>query len=206
VGRPLPRVRVAIDHAALPGGVGGGTSSARGDGEIIVYGPNVMRGYHERPVENQTVFTLDGGLRTGDIGHLDADGFLYITGRIKEQYKLDSGRYVSPAPLEEQLKLSPLIANVLIHGHNRPHNVALIVPAADIAGHPEAQTRIRREIDRLSADWKPYERVVAFTLIAEDFTHGNGLLTPSMKIKRRQVVERYGAELDALYRYGAAPA
>jgi long-chain acyl-CoA synthetase len=199
VGRALPGVRVAIDHAALPGGDGGGVSSALGDGEIIVYGPNVMRGYYDRPAENQTVFTLDGGLRTGDIGHLDADGFLYITGRIKEQYKLDNGRYVSPAPLEERLKLSPLIANVMIHGHNRPHNVALVVPGAELGDHPEAHARIREEIDRLSAEWKPFERVIAFALVTEDFTQANGLLTPSLKIKRRHVVERYQAKLDALY-------
>ena len=201
VGRALPGVRVAIDRAALPGGDGdgGGNGDGDGDGEIIVYGPNVMRGYHDRPVENQTVFTLDGGLRTGDIGHLDADGFLYVTGRLKEQYKLDNGKYVSPAPLEERLKLSPLIANVMIHGHNRPHNVALVVPGAEIAGHPEAHARIRAEIDRLSADWKPFERVLRFALIAEDFTQHAGLLTPSLKIKRRQVNERYQADLDALY-------
>jgi len=124
VGRPLPGVRVTIDRAALASDAAGGRDGA--DGEIVVYGPNVMHGYHDRPAENQAVRTADGGLRTGDLGHLDADGYLYVTGRIKEQYKLDNGKYVSPAPLEEQLKLSPLIANVLIHGHNRPHNVALV--------------------------------------------------------------------------------
>ena len=205
VGRAIPGVRIAIDQAALPGGDGGDASAAPGDGEVIVYGPNVMRGYHDRPAENRTVFTLDGGVRTGDIGHLDADGYLYLTGRLKEQYKLDNGKYVSPAPLEERLKLSPLIANVMIHGYNRPHNVALIVPGAEIAGHPEARARLRAEIDRLSTDWKPFERVTAFALLAEDFTQTNGLLTPSLKIKRRHVVTRYRAELDALYGGGSMP-
>ena len=83
-------------------------SRARYEGEIVVYGPNVMKGYHNRPEENAAVFTKDGGFRTGDMGYLDAHGFLYITGRIKEQYKLENGKYVVPTPLEEQLKLSPL--------------------------------------------------------------------------------------------------
>jgi long-chain acyl-CoA synthetase len=79
------------------------------ENEIIVYGPNVMKGYHNRPEENDAVFTEDGGFRTGDMGRVDDEGFLYITGRIKEQYKLENGKYVAPAPLEEQLKLSPFV-------------------------------------------------------------------------------------------------
>ena len=95
----------------------------------------------------------------------------------------------------------------MIYGDNRPHNVALVVPGAEIAGHPmaeaEAHARIRAEIDRLSADWKPFERVITFALIAEDFTQESGLLTPSLKIRRRHVVERYRAKLDALYDGGS---
>jgi long-chain acyl-CoA synthetase len=196
VGRPIPGVRVTIDRAGLADGAAGSDDA---DGEIVVHGPNVMRGYHDRPAESQAARTPDGGLRTGDLGHLDADGYLYVTGRIKEQYKLDNGKYVSPAPLEEQLKLSPLIANVLIHGHNRPHNVALVVPGAGVAGRTDAHARIRAEIDRLSAGWKAFERVVAFALIDEDFTQANDMLTPSLKIKRRNVVQRHEATLEALY-------
>ena len=116
VGRPIPGVRV--DHRPRRAGQRRRRRQRRRDGEIVVYGPNVMRGYHDRPAENQAARTPDGGLRTGDMGYLDADGYLYVTGRIKEQYKLENGKYVIPSPLEEQLKLSPLIANVLIHGHN----------------------------------------------------------------------------------------
>jgi long-chain acyl-CoA synthetase len=200
VGRPLPGVHVTIDRAAVSNAATGSRGDGDGgDGEIVVYGPNVMRGYHDRPADNRAARTPDGGLRTGDVGYLDADGYLYVTGRIKEQYKLDNGRYVSPAPLEDQLKLSPLIANVLIHGHNRPHNVALVVPGGEIAGSADARARIRAEIDRLSAGWKPFERVTAFALVDEDFTQTNDMLTPSLKIKRRNVVRRYQSTIDALY-------
>src|SRR5690606_34216408 len=118
VGKLIPGVRVEIDTS---------TSDVPGQGEIVVYGPNVMQGYHNRPEENERVFTRDGGLRTGDLGYVDADGFLFVTGRLKEQYKLSNGKYVMPGPLEEKLKLSPYIANVMLHGANRPHNVALVV-------------------------------------------------------------------------------
>jgi long-chain acyl-CoA synthetase len=194
VGRPIPGVRVVIDRAAVAADAPHGT-----DGEIIVYGPNVMRGYHDRPLENQAALMPDGGLRTGDLGHLDDDGYLHVTGRLKEQHKLDNGKYVSPAPLEDALKLSPLIDNVVIHGANRPGNVALVVASAAIAGQADAHARVRAEIDRLSAGWRTFERVTAFVLVDEDFTQANDLLAPSLKVKRRNVVRRYAAALEALY-------
>ena len=205
-GRPLPGVRVVIDAA----------------GEIIVYGPNVMRGYHDRPEETRAAFTADGGLRTGDLGRLDEDGFLYITGRIKEQYKLANGKYVSPAPLEERLKLSPFIAAAMICGENRSHNVALVVPVADhliwwaesegiaerdlgaLASDPRVHDKIRSEIDRLSSGWRGYERIAAFTVLPEDFTQANDLLTPSMKLKRRNVAHRWAEEIERLARQADA--
>ena len=100
---------------------------APGEGEIIIYGPNVMEGYHNRPEATREALTADGGLRTGDLGHFDEDGYLYITGRIKELYKLKNGKYVAPAPLEEKLKLSPFIAHCMVYGADQPYNVALIV-------------------------------------------------------------------------------
>ena len=87
-----------------------------------------MKGYHNLPEETAEVMTDDGGFRTGDLGRIDDDGFLYITGRIKEQYKLENGKYVVPAPLEEQLQLSPYVVQVFIYGDNKPFNVALVVP------------------------------------------------------------------------------
>jgi long-chain acyl-CoA synthetase len=221
VGRPLPGVQVVIDRR------GGGTLP-EGEGEIVVYGPNVMRGYHQRDQDNRDIFTtaasVGRGLRTGDVGRLDAEGYLHITGRIKEQYKLANGKYVAPAPLEERLKLSPLIANTVIYGDNRPFNVALVVPqleplralaqrvgfqiASDEAllAHPAIHQAVRSEIDRLAVDWRGYERVRDFVLLPEDFTQQNDMLTPSLKIKRRNVMARWGGELEALYRTPSAAA
>jgi long-chain acyl-CoA synthetase len=207
-GRPLPGVRVVIDRSAA--------SDSR-HGEIVVYGPNVMRGYHEREGETRAVLTPDGGLRTGDLGYLDEDGYLFITGRIKEQYKLANGKYVVPSLLEERLKVSPFIANVMVYGDDRPHNVALIVPDATyleswalraglrtasvemLVREPRVRAAIREDVERLMADAKGYERIRAFALIAEDFTQDNGLLTPSLKLKRRNVIERWRDEIVRLY-------
>ena len=205
VGKPIPGVTVRIDR-----GVGGDPVQ----GEIIVYGPNVMQGYHNRPEESRAVLMADGGLRTGDLGHVDEDGYLFITGRIKEQYKLENGKYVVPSPLEETLKLSPFIANIFVAGENRPYNVALVVPEMetlrawaegsgsrlDDVGHdPTVNELVRAEIDRLSGEFKSYERIEKFAIATEDFTIENGLLTPSLKLKRRAVMAKHGPALEALY-------
>jgi long-chain acyl-CoA synthetase len=205
VGKPLPRVRVEIDHLA---------TGDEKNGEIIVYGDNVMRGYHHREEEQHQVLMPNGGLRTGDMGFLDADGYLHITGRIKEQYKLENGKFVVPSPLEEELKLSPYILNTMLFGLNRPHNVALVVidePAltkwareegleiADFTSHPAVKELIGKELEARAHNFRSYEKPKAFRLIREDFTIENGLLTPSLKVRRNLVLARYLPELEALY-------
>lgn len=205
VGRAIPEVRIAIDTAV--------TGDAQ-HGEVLIYGPNVMQGYHNRPEENAAVLMPDGGFRSGDMGYVDPEGFLYITGRIKEQYKLENGKYVVPTPLEEALKLSPYIANVMVHGANRPHNVALIVPDADAvrawaaSNHvtlgpldtdPRLHELLAGEIAQYGKAFKGFERPSQFAVIEEDFTTDNGMLTPTLKLKRRNVLAKYGAILDALY-------
>ena len=205
VGKAIPGVSIQIDRSVTADPV---------NGEIIIKGPNVMQGYHHRPEENAAVLMEDHSFRSGDMGYVDPDGFLYITGRIKEQYKLENGKYVVPSPLEEKLKLSPFIANVMIYGANKPHNVALVVPdpevlkgwAAkegvsldDITHNERVHELIRKEIEAVSRDIKGYERVQEFVLASEDFTTDNGMLTPTLKLKRRVVMDRYGHDLDALY-------
>ena len=208
VGKAIPGVRIAIDLGA--------TGDPR-NGEIVVYGHNVMQGYYNRPDEDAKAFTEDGGFRTGDMGYLDDDGFLYITGRIKEQYKLENGKYVAPAPLEDLLKLSPYITNSFIFGDNKPYNVALVVPemkeieewagkhgiaerGAALLENDKVAALIRDEVDKHSAEFKQFEKIKKIKLIAEDFTQENGMLTPKLSLKRRVVMQRWGQELENLYR------
>jgi long-chain acyl-CoA synthetase len=205
VGKAIPGVSIQIDR------------SVTGDpqhGEIIIKGPNVMKGYHNRPDENAAVMMEDRSFRSGDMGFVDPEGFLHITGRIKEQYKLENGKYVVPSPIEEKLKLSPYIANVMIYGANKPHNVALVIPDLDalrawaakqhvalddVPKSDKVHELLETEITGLSRDIKGYERVQDFVVAVEDFTTDNGMLTPTLKLKRRAVLERYGKDLDALY-------
>jgi long-chain acyl-CoA synthetase len=213
VGKSIPGTRVSIDKEA---------ASDPLHGEVICYGHNVMQGYYNLPEENEKVFTSDGGFRTGDMGYVDADGFLFITGRIKEQYKLENGKYVVPVPIEEAMKLSPWLINVMVHGANRPYNVAIVVadmeklkawaaekhipvdPLPALLQHPDVIAHYREEITKHTGEIKGYERVRSFALVAEDFTVDNGLLTPKMSLKRRNVVQKYESTINALYE-GAAP-
>ncbi|MBI5513159.1 MAG: long-chain fatty acid--CoA ligase [Deltaproteobacteria bacterium] len=208
VGRAIPGTRIVIDKEASGDPV---------HGEVVVYGHNVMQGYHNLPEENAKVFTADGGFRTGDLGYVDDEGYLYITGRIKEQYKLENGKYVVPVPIEEAIKLSPLVSNVMVYGQNRPFNVALVVPDLEAAKKiaqdkgvatdplpamlkdPKVVARYREELAAFTKEIKGYERVRAFALIAEDFTIDNGMMTPKMSLKRKNIVAHYEGTLSDLY-------
>jgi long-chain acyl-CoA synthetase len=207
VGQALPGIEVTIDIVPTGDPI---------DGEIVVHGHCVMKGYHNLPEEDAAVFTADGGFRTGDIGHLDEDGYLFVTGRVKEQYKLENGKYVVPTPIEEQLRLSPFITNMMVYGANRPYNVGLVVPNFEVLSKwareqgidaaidellddPRVEELIRREMENLSREIRPYERIKKFALINEDFTTDNGMLTPSLKVIRREVLKRYEDSIEHLY-------
>lgn len=208
VGRPLPGIKVRLNLDA---------SDVKGEGEIVVYGHNVMQGYFGLPEESAAVFTEDGGFRTGDLGRLDADGFLRITGRIKEKYKLENGKYVVPTPLEEHIKLAPLVTSALVYGANRPYNIALIVPDWEAAAqwaeanglsahdpeallaHPGFRAAVEGQIQAQAEGFKHYERPRRIALLKDEFTPESGLLTPSLKVKRRVVLAKYAAEVEALY-------
>ncbi len=210
VGKPIPGVRIEIDREA--------TDDPK-HGEILIFGHNIMQGYHGLEEANAEVLLEkngERGFRSGDMGYVDGDGFLFISGRIKEQYKLLNGKYVVPTPLEEKIKLSPFIANVMVHGMNMTHNVAIVVPDFEslvpwakanglptapesLVKHPKAIAKIQAEVDDQSSEFRQYEKVRAVTLCAEDFTTENGMLTPSMKLKRRAVLAAFGEQLDALY-------
>jgi len=206
VGRVIPGVTVKLERNPAFGGA---------EGEIVVFGPNVMQGYHNRPEEQAAAFTPEGGFRTGDIGTFDDDGFLHITGRIKEQYKLENGKYVAPSRVEEELRLSPYIANVMVQGANKPYNVAVVALDVEAVSrwakergysieHPTEDQRvlelIKREFTERTANLSEFERPRRFALATEDFTVENDLLTPTLKVKRARVFARYGQALEALYR------
>lgn len=210
VGRPIEGVRVAIDPLA--------TEDGATDGEVIAYGPNVMQGYHNQPEATQAVMTEDGGFRTGDRGWLDADGFLYITGRIKEQFKLENGKFVFPAALEEDIRTLPLVANAMIHGANQPYTVCVVVPDFEVLGrwaqsqaglptdpeamvnHPAVCDYLTEQIQgALAGKYGGYEIPKKFLFLSEDFSVENGMLTQTLKLKRRAAMERYGEDIEALY-------
>jgi long-chain acyl-CoA synthetase len=213
VGKPVPGVEVKID-TRVPG-------AGEGEGEIIIYGSGVMAGYHNRADITHETIMPDRGLRTGDLGRLDADGYLYVTGRVKELYKLANGKYVAPAPLEEKLQLSPYIAQCVVYGADQPHNVAMIVPDLEslrgwaagqgLAGEPEElllQSKVRdlykAELESHGKDFKGFERIRDFFFEVQPLTIENGMLTPTMKLKRREVMKRYEERLRALYRTSTA--
>lgn len=210
VGKPIPGVQVEIDTEVR---------DHRSHGEIIVFGHGVMLGYHGLEEENEAIFVeRDGrrGIRTGDTGYFDGQGFLHLTGRVKEQYKLSNGKYVVPSALEQKLRESAFIDNLMVYGEGRDFNVALIVPNFEklsewaaarglptdldsLIHHPEVRALYEREIIQHSGSFKGYEHIRRFRLVTEPFTPENGLLTPTLKIRREQILERYGDALFALY-------
>lgn len=209
VGKALEKIDIVIDRSKATDG--------SDEGEIIIYGPNVMQGYHKKPDKTAEIMTPDGGIRTGDRGRLDKDGFLYITGRFKEEYKLANGKYVFPAEIEEYIKLLPYVANVMVSGDGRMYNVALIVPNVPVMEKLAREVRlsvslkellhsnqvkrmITKEIaNHLKEKFGGYEIPQKVAFVEEDFTVENGLLTQTMKPKRSQIVERYKGIIENLY-------
>jgi long-chain acyl-CoA synthetase len=188
------------------------------DGEILVAGDNVMKGYWNDP--EATARTIaDGWLKTGDIGHLDADGYLRITDRKRDFIKNSGGDMIAPAKIEGALTLQPEIAQAMVSGDQRPHLVAILVPDPDFAAqiapdteltalvdHPGLMKALLDVVSRVNATLPPIERVRRFIIASEPFTTANGQLTPTLKIKRHVVRGVYGAALDALYESKSAAA
>jgi long-chain acyl-CoA synthetase len=215
VGKAIDKVAVVIDKSHV--------DEDSEDGEIICFGPNVMQGYHNKPEKTAAVMVEDAklgtGFRTGDRGRLDKDGFLHITGRFKEEYKLENGKYVHPASLEEEIKLNPYVTSALLHGAGKAYNVCLIVPdfesleketvamgitstnTEDLVNDQKVQDFISNEIiNQLTGAYGGYEIPKKFLYIAEEFSLENGMLTQTMKLKRRNVMEKFGQQLESLYK------
>jgi long-chain acyl-CoA synthetase len=215
VGKAFKDTKVVIDKSRV------GEDSM--DGEIVVYGAQVMQGYHNKPEATKDAMMPDTwngfpGIRTGDRGWLDEDGYLHITGRFKDEYKLENGKYVHPESIENDIKLLRYVANVIIYGEGRLYNVALVVPdfetlktdsrtSAWAKGTPE-ETIANKECtdfisqqitEHLRKTFGGYEIPQKFLYIAEDFSVNNGMLTQTMKLVRRNVMKKYGEQLKALY-------
>jgi long-chain acyl-CoA synthetase len=193
------------------------------DGEILVKGPCIMQGYYKNPEATREVLTEDGWFRTGDIGYLDKDNYLFITDRKKDLLKTAAGKFVAPQPIENALKTSPYILNAMVVGDRRKFIVALIVPNSvtvsvkaaeqgirfssneEMAAHSWVHSLIDAEIKRLTAHLAQYETIKRFALLPEDFTFDNGSLTFTLKLKRRVVEQKYHDVIESLYADVAEP-
>lgn len=184
------------------------------DGELLLKGPMVFGGYLNVDADKDNTFTEDGFLRTGDIGEIDADGYLRITDRKKNLIKTAGGKYVIPARIEQLIKSEPLVSQVYVHGDKRPYVVALVtlderetprvakelgVSEAELSEHTEVLRRIGVAFDLANTQLASFEQVKYHAVLAADFSIEEGTLTPTMKLKRRRIVERYGARIDAMY-------
>ncbi len=193
------------------------------DGEVLVYGAHVMMGYHNKPKETAAIMLKDRwngfpGIRTGDQGRFGPDGSLYITGRFKDEYKLTNGKYVHPESLETDIKLVHGIMNAFVYGDGKPYNVAVVVPdmitikkdkvlgkywegsPEKTAANPKLRELFEKEIKEfLKKHYGGYEIPQKYIFTHEDFTLENGLLTQTMKLKRREVLKVYGERIQKLY-------
>jgi long-chain acyl-CoA synthetase len=187
------------------------------DGELLVRGPNVMQGYHNLEAETREAIDADGWLHTGDIAHIDDDGYIAITDRKKEIIVLSGGKNVSPANLENRLSSDPAIAQACVIGDRRKHLAALLVPDFEylatqpafklIAMRPPEQavndpalrSFYHARVRELNKGLSDIETVVAFALLAHPFSQDNGELTPTLKLRRKMVVEHYREVIESMY-------
>ena len=188
------------------------------DGEVLLRGRGIMRGYRGLPDETAAALEKDGWLHTGDIGTLDADGYLTITDRKKDLVKTSSGKYVAPARVEGRLMLeTSLIANAIFHGEGRNYGTALLalsdeelrawaqandledIPHAELVKNERLLALLRRHVDNVNDGLAPHEAVRKFAVLPRELSVATGELTPSMKVRRKVVEERYKPLLDALY-------
>jgi long-chain acyl-CoA synthetase len=202
VGRPLPGLEVKL----------------AGDGEILVRGPSVFVGYYKD--EQATAEALqDGWLHSGDVGEFDESGFLRITDRKKDLLKTSGGKYAAPQAIEKLLKGIPIVSQAVVIGDNRKYLTALLTLDPDksrrwaegrgLAADPAALSKderciafVQERIDRINGGLARFETIKRFTLLPADFSVEGGELTPSQKVKRKAVAQRYAAEIEAMYQEG----
>ena len=204
VGPPVPGVEVRFGD----------------EGEILTRGPHVMLGYF-RNEEATRAAIRDGWFHTGDVGHFDEDGYLRITDRLKDLLVTAGGKKVAPQPLEGRLKMAKWIAEAVMLGDQRPFCVCLLVPnfvvleteakaqgwnhasRQELLKRPEVQALYQREIDKLNADLAPFEKIKKFALLDRDLSQDAGELTPTLKVRRRVLSQKFATLIDSLYEGGA---
>ena len=192
------------------------------EGEICYRGPNVMLGYWGQPEATAEVLR-DGWLHTGDIGEVDADGYLKITDRIKDLIVTSNGKNIAPAPIEGLLASDPLLEYTALLGDNRPYLTLLVSPSLphledigrqlqlswehrdELLRHPEILAEIHKRVDALTERLAAHEKIRDLRVLIEEFTQENGLLTPTLKVKRREVEKRFAALVDEMYAKAGRP-
>ncbi len=200
VGKILPNLEVRIAE----------------DGEILVRGPSVFKGYWQRPEETLNAFQ-DGWFKTGDIGHVDADGYLSVTDRKKELIKTSGGKFIAPQPIENSLKLNPLVGTAVVVGDKRKFACVLISPnfglledwartngvtcatRAELIANAKVQSLYEELVEDANEKLARFEKLKRVVIVADEFTSENGALTPTMKLRRRVVEDRYRRQIDDLY-------
>jgi len=210
VGKTLPNLEVRIAE----------------DGEILVRGPSVFKGYWNRPEETQNSFiafhskdghSKGGWFKTGDIGHIDADGYLSVTDRKKDLIKTSGGKFIAPQPIENSLKLNPLIGTAAIIGDKRKFPAVIVSPnftslehwaqlndipfasRVELIAHPRVQALYEEIVEGVNQKLARFEKLKRVLLVADEFSIANGILTPTMKLRRRVVEDRYRRQIDELY-------
>jgi len=200
VGKPLGNVEVRIEE----------------DGEILVRGPSVFKGYWKQPSETEKAF-IDGWFKTGDIGNLDADGYLSVTDRKKDLLKTSGGKFIAPQPIENSLKHNALVAEAIVVGDKRKFPAVLIAPyfpvledwartneityssRAELVQNPLVQELYDRIVQDVNQNLARFEKLKRAILLPDEFSPQDGMLTHSMKVRRRAVEERYRSLIDNVY-------
>ena len=201
VGRPIPSTTIKIDD----------------DGEVLIKGPIVMRGYWQNDSANKEVFTDDGFFRSGDLGRIDSEGFLYIVGRKKELIVTSGGKNVAPAVLEDRLRAHPLISQCMVVGDNKPFIAALVTldqdalkswiaankkdgaSVADLVNDPTLNAVIQTAVDEANKAVSRAESIRKFTILPTDFSIAGGQLTAKLSVKRHVVAQQFAKEIEALF-------
>jgi long-chain acyl-CoA synthetase len=189
-----------------------------GDGEILVKGPNVMISYFNRPEMTLEVMDEEGWFHTGDIGILENDVFLRITDRKKEIFKLSTGKYIAPHATEQVFKESPFIEHIMVMGENRQYTAALIIPNFEhlknwctvkhigfiskekAVLNPRIIKRVREEVERFNQEFGQTEKIKKFRLVSDDWSMESGELSPTLKLRRKFILEKYAQVIEETYR------